>query len=148
MPVENAQQARRQQAILEILGERSISRQAELVGLLRARGIDATQSSVSRDLRRLGVAKLADGYRTPEASAERSDLPPEGFLRGVSPAGPNLTVIRTAVGAASRVAVFLDRAGWPEIVGTLSGDDTIFVATAGAGEQRALLARLRSHFDL
>jgi transcriptional regulator of arginine metabolism len=148
MPVENAQQARRQQAILEILRERSISRQAELVGLLRARGIDATQSSVSRDLRQMGVAKRAEGYQPPDTGAEAADLPPEEFLRGVEPAGPNLTVIRTAVGAASRVAVFLDRSGWPEIVGTLSGDDTIFVATAGTGEQRALLARLRSHFDI
>ena len=148
MPVENAQQARRQQAILEILRERSISRQAELVGLLRARGIDATQSSVSRDLQQMGVAKRPQGYQPPEARADEVDLPPGEFLRGAEPAGPNLTVIRTAVGAASRVAVFLDRSGWPEIVGTLSGDDTIFVATAGASEQRALLARLRSHFDI
>ena len=148
MPVENAQQARRQQAILEILRERSISRQAELVGLLRARGIDATQSSVSRDLRQMGVAKRAEGYQPPEVRADSTDLPPEEFLRGAEPAGPNLTVIRTAVGAASRVAVFLDRSGWPEIVGTLSGDDTIFVATAGAAEQRALLARMRSHFNI
>ncbi len=148
MPVETAQQEKRHQAILQILRERSIGRQAELVGLLRARGIEATQSSVSRDLRQLGIAKLADGYRQPDAALTDSALPPEDYLRGVDPAGPNLTVIRTAVGAASRVAVFLDRAGWPEIVGTLSGDDTIFVATGSAAEQRTLIARLRGQFDI
>lgn len=148
MPTETAQQEKRQQAILQILRERSIGRQAELVGLLRARGIEATQSSVSRDLRQLGIAKLADGYQQPVASLTDSALPPEEYLRGVDPAGPNLTVIRTAIGAASRVAVFLDRAGWPEIVGTLSGDDTIFVATGSAAEQRTLIARLRGQFDI
>ena len=52
-------------------------------------------------------------------------------------------MITTAVGAAQRICVTLDRANWPEVVGTISGDDTIFVATAGAGPQRRLSARLR-----
>jgi transcriptional regulator of arginine metabolism len=56
-----------------------------------------------------------------------------------------LLVIITAIGAAQRVAVTLDRIGWPEIVGTLSGDDTIFVATIGSNEQRRLRGRLRQH---
>ena len=58
--------------------------------------------------------------------------------------GPNLLVITTAIGAAQRVCVTLDRANWPEVVGTISGDDTIFVATAGAGAQRRLNARLQT----
>jgi transcriptional regulator of arginine metabolism len=55
-------------------------------------------------------------------------------------------VVRTAVGAAQRVAVTLDRINWPEIVGTVSGDDTIFIATASAAQQRRLRSRLRQSF--
>ena len=69
---------------------------------------------------------------------------PSGFVRDVLKAGSNLTVIRTATGAAQRVALFLDRSEWPEIVGTVSGDDTIFVATRSGQDQRQLLGRLRS----
>ncbi len=148
MPTEPEIQQHRQQTILQILRERSVRRQAELVGLLRERGIVATQSSVSRDLRQLGIAKQADGYRETETSESPSAQPPAEFLRSVEPAGTNLTVIRTAIGAASRVAVYLDRSAWPEIVGTVSGDDTIFVATPGSREQKILLARLRRQFNL
>ena len=65
------------------------------------------------------------------------------FVKGYRAAGPTLTVLRTTVGSAQSVAIVLDRADWPDVVGTLSGDDTIFVATAGSSAQRRLLARLR-----
>jgi len=68
-------------------------------------------------------------------------------VRDVRTAGGNLTVVKTAEGAAQRVAVYLDRSGWSEIVGTVSGDDTIFVATRGGGDQRRLVARLRAIFS-
>jgi len=147
MPVATESTRQRRQAILEIIRERHVQRQSELVSLLRQRGITATQSSISRDLRRMGVTKLDEGYRPPAAGngTEGADVP-DDFVRAVDTAGVNLTVIRTATGAAQRVAVFLDRSGWPEIVGTLSGDDTIFVATRNAPDQRQLLARLRSRF--
>ena len=67
------------------------------------------------------------------------------FVSDIRSAGPNLLVVMTSVGAAQRVAVMLDRSGWPEIVGTVSGDDTIFVATVGASEQRRLKTRLRQY---
>jgi len=149
MPIGTEQRARRQQAILEILEQRPVVRQAELVGLLQQRGIEATQSSISRDLRQLGVAKQGRGYAplAPGSEADTSEARLlAGFIERMEPAGPNLTVIRTAVGAAQRVAVILDQAGWSEIVGTLSGDDTIFVATRDAQGQRQLLARLRASF--
>ena len=60
----------------------------------------------------------------------------------MSPAGPNLLVIKTAIGAAQRVALALDRCGWPEIVGNIGGDDTVFAATATAADQRNLLTRI------
>jgi transcriptional regulator of arginine metabolism len=65
------------------------------------------------------------------------------FIRDVRAAGPNLLVVSTAIGAAQRVAVTLDRIAWPEIVGTVSGDDTIFIATSSATQQRRLRGRLR-----
>ena len=65
------------------------------------------------------------------------------FVRALRSAGPNLIVINTAIGAANRVALVLDRVSWPEIVGTVSGDDTIFVATTGMAAQKRLVARLQ-----
>ncbi|MFQ5633862.1 MAG: arginine repressor [Gammaproteobacteria bacterium] len=148
MPAEADIRRRRQEAILEIVSGESVARQTQLVDLLRARGIEATQSSVSRDLKTLGVAKLADGYAPPAADkggANNHELTLLGeFVRQIDTAGGHLTVIKTAVGAAQRVAVYLDRTGWPEIVGTLSGDDSIFVATRSASEQRRLVAKLRA----
>jgi len=141
MPTAADIRERRREAIIEILESRPVARQSEFVTLLNDRGIEATQSSVSRDLSELGIAKLGDGYAQIDRSAETTQLERE-FIRGVDTAGPNLAVIRTATGAAARVALSLDRSGWPEIVGTISGDDTIFVATRSANEQKLLLRRL------
>jgi transcriptional regulator of arginine metabolism len=150
MPTAVAQQQARRRAIAELLERETITRQAELVRLLRAEGFDATQSSVSRDLKDLGVAKHTTGYELPQNDqapgddAQALELVAE-FVRELKPAGPHLLVVATAIGAAQRVAVTLDRVAWPEIVGTLSGDDTIFVATAGAAQQQRLVTRLREH---
>lgn len=148
MPSATLEQNERRQAIARLLAERVVNRQAELVELLRAEGYPATQSSVSRDLRDLGAAKLKNGYALPKPA----ELGDEGSLqvvadlvRDIRPAGANLLVIITAIGAAQRVAVTLDRIGWPEVVGTVSGDDTIFVATVGSNQQRRLRGRLRQH---
>ena len=150
MPSAILEQNERRRAIARLLAEHVVNRQAELVELLRAEGYLATQSSVSRDLRDLGAAKLKDGYSLPKppeggaADAESLSVVAE-FVRDIRSAGPNLLVVITAIGAAQRVAVTLDNSGWPEIVGTVSGDDTIFVATVGANEQRRLRGRLRQH---
>ena len=70
------------------------------------------------------------------------------FVREIRRAGPNLTVVRTTIGAAQSVAVAVDRAEWPEVVGTISGDDTIFIATGDARAQAKLLARLQALFPV
>lgn len=139
----------RQQAILEILPNERVTSQLELVDLLRRRGISATQSSVSRDLRELGVAWIGGRYALP---AEREERDPgladfARFLRGMKPAGPHLTVIFTAVGTAQSVGLAIDRAGWPEVVGTMAGDDTVFAATASARDQKRLIQRLDSFLE-
>ena len=140
------QQHARRSAIAELLRTHRIGRQSELVTRLRARGLDATQSSVSRDLRELGVAKQGGRYAMPANVAAAGDSvlrDATDFVRGIAPAGPNLLVITTATGAAQRVALMLDRLQWPEIVGTLSGDDTIFVATTTLANQRRLQRRMQ-----
>jgi transcriptional regulator of arginine metabolism len=134
----------RRETLRRIINGSPIGRQEDLVRLLGKAGFPATQSSVSRDLRELGVAKRGDRYVLPEESAPVVDdfAAVSRFVRSIEPAGPNLAVIRTTAGAAQSVAIVLDRADWREVVGTLSGDDTIFIATAGAATQRRLLARL------
>ncbi|TDJ45563.1 MAG: arginine repressor [Gammaproteobacteria bacterium] len=146
MPLAPDIREKRRQAIQDILARRPITRQSQFVELLQAEGIEATQSSVSRDLRELSIAKLDNGYGRVQKQAPAAALAdmPSGFVRAVLTAGSNLTVVRTATGAAQRVALFLDRSDWPEIVGTVSGDDTIFVATRNGRDQRQLLSRLRS----
>ena len=151
MPSETHIQNARRQAIIEVLGRHRVRRQAELVQHLQAQGLPATQSSVSRDLKHLGVIKQGTGYALP-VGAQAGEAGDFGglsdFVREIRTAGVNLTVLRTAVGAAQRVAVTLDRLGWPEIVGTLSGDDTIFIATSSARYQQQLLERLQQSFAI
>lgn len=151
MAAELHQSVSRRTAILRIIRESTVRNQEELVKVLRKHGFDATQSSVSRDLRELGVAKAGDHYIVP-AAAE----PPEGdafaavanFVIEVRTAGPSLTVVKTTTGTAQSVAVAIDRSHWPEVVGTISGDDTIFIATEEGREQRKLRERLRGVFHV
>jgi transcriptional regulator of arginine metabolism len=142
-----AEASARREALRRIISRSPVGRQQDLVRLLGKAGHPATQSSISRDLRELGVAKQGDRYVLPDESAPALDdfATVAAFVRDWRPAGPCLTVIRTTAGAAQSVAIVLDRADWPDVVGTLSGDDTIFVATAGSAAQRRLLARLREN---
>ncbi len=143
------QQGDRHAAILRILKEGAVGGQAELVRLLKKAGHDVTQSSVSRDLRDLKVSKSAGRYVLPPDEVARVDDDFSAlarFVRDIRTAGTSLTVIKTSIGTAQSVAVAIDRAEWPEVVGTISGDDAIFVATTGAATQSRLLTRLREHF--
>ena len=144
VPPETENREIRQEEILSILQSEKVQSQGELVELLRGRGITATQSSVSRDLRDLGVAWMGGRYAMPSEPDVRDPRVAEvaPFLRGVRPAGPNLTVIFTLAGTAQAVGLAIDDAGWPELVGTISGDDTVFAATASARDQKRLIRRL------
>ena len=142
-------QTLRRAALVRILRQSPVGRQAELVRLLRREGFEATQSSVSRDLRDLGVAKAADRYLLPDIEDALSPSHFESvrtFVKSCRGAGPTLTVIRTTSGAAQSVALAIDKARWTEVVGTLAGDDTIFIACDSARGQRRLLERLRTTF--
>lgn len=138
-------QQHRRAAIARLLSTHVIGRQTELVQQLVAEGYVAAQSSVSRDLKEMGVIKQSGRYVLPPRAPldEPNDLTSVAdFIRGIRATGSHLLVITTAIGAAQRVAVTLDRMNWPEIVGTVSGDDTIFVATSNLTSQRRLQRRL------
>lgn len=147
MPPETESREVRQEVILSLLQDHKVQSQGELVDLLRQRGIAATQSSVSRDLRDLGVGWIGGRYTMPAEHDVRDPRVAEvaPFLRGVRPAGPNLTVIFTLAGTAQALGLAIDDAGWPELVGTISGDDTVFAATATARDQKRLLRRLDAY---
>jgi transcriptional regulator of arginine metabolism len=138
----------RRDALRRIIRTGTVGRQADLVRLLQRDGFDVTQSSVSRDLRDLGVAKVGDRYVLPEDAATPAAgfEAVAGFVQGWKAAGPNLIVVRTTIGAAQSVALAIDRARWPEVIGTISGDDTIFLATDTGRAQAQVVERLRSLF--
>ena len=145
------QQLERRNAILRILRSGVVQRQSDLAQLLRRDGFAVTQSSISRDLRELGALKAAGRYLLPpdEISRANGDFGALAqFVRSVRTAGSSITVIKTTIGAAQSVAVAIDKAEWPELVGTISGDDTIFIATTGARAQQRLVERLQSLFPV
>jgi transcriptional regulator of arginine metabolism len=151
MAAEIHQSVARRAAILRILGESTVRNQDELVKVLRKEGFEATQSSVSRDLRELGVAKAGDRYIVPSQDASAVTNPFAAvarFVTEIKTAGTSLTVVKTTTGTAQSVAVAIDSSEWPEIVGTISGDDTIFIATDEAKDQKRLRERLRGIFGL
>lgn len=151
MAAELNQSSLRRAAIAKIIRQSVVHKQEELVKLLRKQGFEATQSSVSRDLRELGVAKAGDHYIVPDNTPARGADPfaaVAGFVAGVRTAGVSLTVVKTTTGTAQSVTVAIDRADWPEVVGTISGDDTIFIATEDARAQRKLTERLREIFNV
>jgi transcriptional regulator of arginine metabolism len=147
----DAQQLERRGAIVRILRDGLVRKQQDLVRLLKKAGLEATQSSISRDLRDLGVLKASGRYVLPPDEKTRANGNFDTlaqFVRQLRRAGPSITVLRTTIGAAQSVAVAIDKAEWPEVAGTISGDDTIFIATATARAQDELIARLRELFRI
>jgi transcriptional regulator of arginine metabolism len=127
----------RRNQILEILRAGNVATQADLKRKLAKRGIRVTQATLSRDLEELGVAKAHRGYRLPDLVAATAPPQPaltvvlKEFVREVRLAS-NLVLVKTHPGNAHSVAVSLDAEQWPEVVGTIAGDDTILIATPGA----------------
>ena len=136
----------RHDKILQLIREEEVHTQDELVKGLRRLGVRATQVTLSRDLHELSVAKTANGYRVIAASSattEENHLHRTfvEFLRDVRRA-KNLVILKTAVGGAQPVALALDRENWPEVVGTIAGDDTILVIAATDRKAAAIAERL------
>ena len=127
----------RQQKILSVIRSKSVGTQEGLRALLERTGVPATQSSVSRDLEELGVVKQRGRYTLPHSNGTAV----RGLL-SLDHAGESLVIARTEPGLASAVAVEIDRAAIPEIVGTIAGEDTIFIAVAEQKTQRAAMKKI------
>jgi transcriptional regulator of arginine metabolism len=127
----------RQRKILSLIQARPIGTQADLKAHLERAGVPATQSSVSRDLEELGILKYNGRYTLPRANGAAA----HGLL-SLDLAGEVLVVAHTEPGLASAVAVQIDAAAIPELVGTLAGEDTIFIATKDRKAQRAAIKKI------
>jgi len=142
----------RQRAIRDLVEQRAIRTQQELAGALRERGFRTTQATISRDVAELGLIKAGHGgaqaYALPprlieaETSGEDrlrkllKDLPVEFRESGL------MLVVRTLPGSAHAIAAALDRARWPEVAGSIAGDDTVFVAFGDLGSLQRVRRRL------
>jgi transcriptional regulator of arginine metabolism len=132
----------RQQKILDLIRAKPVGTQEDLRTLLERAGVAATQSSVSRDLEELGVVKQHGHYTLPRTNG--------GTARGLlslDHAGESLIIARTVPGHASPVAVEIDAAAMPEVVGTIAGEDTIFIAVRDAKAQRTALKQSWEMFE-
>ncbi|MEO8099913.1 MAG: ArgR family transcriptional regulator [Acidobacteriota bacterium] len=130
--------------ILNIVRTQSVRTQDGLAKALHKLNIEATQVTLSRDIRELGLLKTPEGYVLPAAvSLPGPDLETvvREFLQDVRVAQHTL-VLRTAPGSASPLAEALDRAEWPEVVGTIAGDNTILVVARDAKTAEAVRREL------
>lgn len=142
--------AARQAAILELIRERPVRTQNELVAALKERGIATTQASLSRDIAELRLVK-AQGRYTAGAAAPAADdpwLPLRAFVKAALTAGPHLVVLKTATGTAQQVGLALDRMPLPGVIGTIAGDDTVFVAVGSSEAGRRLAGALGAHTEV
>jgi transcriptional regulator of arginine metabolism len=142
---------RRRRAVVRILQGERISTQGELLGALRREGLRATQATLSRDLSRLGVRRASRPgggtfYELGDGAAE-VDAALSGLVASVAANGSTV-VVRTRPGSAPTVARAIDLASLPEVLGTIAGDDTIFVAPATARRARAVASKLSLWFGV
>jgi len=139
----------RHAAILRVVRDRRIESQDDLRQALADEGFVVTQATLSRDIRELGLAKLADPgggayYAHPHRGAVRPELSQvlPALLVGIDAVGP-FVVLKTASGSAGAVTEALDQAGWSEIMGTIAGDDTVLVITRNQRQRKEVVGRLQ-----
>ena len=144
---------RRHQQVLDLIDEYDIPNQQQLQELLASKGIEVTQATLSRDLRTLGVVKGPNGYALPSPTTSTPQLEDSlwqtvrrELLEAV--AGGATVVLKTRPGHANTLAIELDRARPADVLGTIAGDDTVFVAAKSQRHARTLVGRFRRHADL
>lgn len=139
--------SQRQEIILGLIAGDAIHNQTELLEALAAAGVSMTQSTLSRELKALGVAKAPDGnggYRYIAGTPLEGPLAKlVAFVTSIECA-ENLIVIKTPPGGAQGVARGIDEANWDEVMGCIAGDDTILLICRGAARAKSLEKRLRS----
>lgn len=142
----------RQAVILELVRQHKVHSQEHLRELLLSRGIDVAQATLSRDIRDLGLVKAPDdaggsAYTVPRAASEQAPVLQRlipALYTGADGVG-NLLLIRTVLGGAQPLGVAIDGARWPEVVGTIAGDDTILVILRAPEHLDAVRARIESY---
>jgi transcriptional regulator of arginine metabolism len=138
----------RQTQILKLIRGQSIRTQEELSTALEKVGIEVTQVTLSRDIRELGLVKGPQGYREASPAAPAGEEPSNTLRRAVEEyvrevrTAQNLVIIKTIRGTSAPVADALDRQNWPEIVGTLAGEDTVFAAAPDARRAQQVKEKL------
>jgi transcriptional regulator of arginine metabolism len=145
---------RRRDEILKVIREGAIHSQEELQQRLASRGYVVAQPTLSRDLRDLGLAKSPQGYVVPGDAGTFAGPPADrqqnesgmaralrSFVQSVAPAG-TLVVVKTPPAAAHAVGLAIDKAELPEVVGSVAGDDTVFLATVSPEVADGLASRL------
>lgn len=133
----------RQGQILKLIRNKRIGTQEELAQELKAVGIAATQVTLSRDIRDLRLVKTREGYQemAPDETGPQFSLLAGEFLQDVLRA-QNLVVLKTSPGNANSVAIALDKEQWPEVIGTIAGDDTILVIAPDTPTAEAVQEKL------
>ncbi|MDD5492584.1 MAG: arginine repressor [bacterium] len=144
---------RRRRKIMEIISEKTIETQADLAGELKRAGFNVTQATVSRDIKDLRLAKVATGanryrYAVPGEKKPENNWPQgwqvfKNTVTGLD-LSENIIVVKTTPGAAQAVAVGIDNEGWPEIIGTVAGDDTILIVVKPKTSARKMMERFSS----
>ena len=153
MPTSSAKK-KRQEEILQLIRSQPVHNQDELRGMLHERGFDVTQATLSRDLKELRVGKVphAEGESYYAAAVDPEDLAPvlerllPHLLTSAEGVG-NLVVVKTLTGGAQAVAEAIDLESWPEILGTVAGDDTILIILRDEGHRSVIVGRINALAD-
>jgi transcriptional regulator of arginine metabolism len=135
--------AARQEIILNLISARSVGSQQELSSILRKNGFTVTQASISRDLEELGVVKTNGSYGLPQKATTTGIF----GIQSLVTAGDCMIVVKCLSGLASAAAVRIDSAKIEEIVGTIAGDDTIFIAVKDQRSQRTAMRKVWEIFE-
>jgi transcriptional regulator of arginine metabolism len=139
----------RRTQIVDLLRNDEVETQEDLRRKLVRRGIHVTQATVSRDIEELGLVKTRTGYRLPDAAEPMASAQPtlaivlKEFLTDVRQAA-NLVIVKTRPGNAHSVAAALDANPWDEVIGTIAGDDTVFIATPGLHQAEMIRKKIRA----
>jgi transcriptional regulator of arginine metabolism len=135
----------RHKTLLQLITEKEFSNQNSLVNAMKRKGFDVTQASISRDFRELNIAKIAGVYKTANYSAGTLESPIKSVITAVESAGENMLVVKTTSGAAAAAAEAIDIEEIPGVIGTVAGDNTIFIATT---DKKCHLIIKKRVFDL
>ncbi len=141
--------AKRHAAILKLVREHSIPNQERLRELLEKEGVEVTQATLSRDIRELGLVKTTDKAGDPMYAAPLEELLPAPHLSSLIPSlllksdgVGSFLVLRTPTGSASALTAALDHEDWPEVIGSIAGDDTVLLICKTVGDRVKIARRI------